>query len=154
MDWYRWDNINIQYHYILYNLKIWSLDGPIRRRLRCDPGGLAQPRLVPPGVNLSSFVDISSCYQLCYSCARQKSCNVMMVSPTLLQGVLFLDIHLIRFVSFSYMQVQTFYITLQISSWDDYFYDLAARNSIDVGEFVGRCLAGVIQQWDKVQCIV
>jgi len=35
---------------------------------------------------------------------------------------------------------------LQITSWDDYFYDLAARNSIDVGEFVGRCLAGVIQQ--------
>jgi len=35
---------------------------------------------------------------------------------------------------------------LQISSWDDYIYDLAARNSIDVGEFVGRCLAGVIQQ--------
>ena len=37
-------------------------------------------------------------------------------------------------------------IAFQISSWDDYFYDLAARNSIDVGEFVGRCLAGVIQQ--------
>ena len=37
-------------------------------------------------------------------------------------------------------------LLLQITSWDDYFYDLAARNSIDVGEFVGRCLAGVIQQ--------
>jgi len=29
----------------------------------------------------------------------------------------------------------------QISSWDDFFYDLAARNSIDVGEFTGLCLA-------------
>merc|ERR1711953_1186047 len=42
---------------------------------------------------------------------------------------------------------------LQITSWDDYFYDLAARNSIDVGEFVGRCLAGVIQQQELVHCI-
>ena len=54
--------------------------------------------------------------------------------------------HSLNQICFILMQVQTFYITLQISSWDDYFYDLAARNSIDVGEFVGRCLAGVIQQ--------
>ena len=31
----------------------------------------------------------------------------------------------------------------QISSWDDFIYDLAARNSIDVGEFTGLCLAGL-----------
>ncbi len=31
----------------------------------------------------------------------------------------------------------------QIDSVDNYFYDLAARNSIDVGEFLGRCLGGL-----------
>jgi hypothetical protein len=30
-----------------------------------------------------------------------------------------------------------------VDDWDNYFYDLAARNSIDVGEFVGRCLAAL-----------
>ena len=29
----------------------------------------------------------------------------------------------------------------QISDWDDFVYDLTARNSIDVGEFTGLCLA-------------
>ena len=28
----------------------------------------------------------------------------------------------------------------QISDWDDFVYDLTARNSIDVGEFTGMCL--------------
>ena len=32
------------------------MDGPIRRRLRCDPRGLAQPRLVPPGQLLSFLI--------------------------------------------------------------------------------------------------
>ena len=29
----------------------------------------------------------------------------------------------------------------QISDWDDFVYDLTARNSVDVGEFTGLCLA-------------
>jgi len=32
---------------------------------------------------------------------------------------------------------------LQVDGWDDYLYDLAAKNSIDVGEFLGKCLAGL-----------
>ena len=35
---------------------------------------------------------------------------------------------------------------MQVDGWDDYVYDLAARNSIDVGEFLGRCLAGLAMQ--------
>ena len=31
----------------------------------------------------------------------------------------------------------------QISDWDDFVYDLAARNSIDVGEFTGLCMAAL-----------
>ena len=82
----------------------------------------------------SSFVNISSCYVILV----QDKYHVIFFD-VFWQGLLYLDIHCIRFVSSSIL-------TLQISSWDDYIYDLAARNSIDVGEFVGRCLAGVIQQ--------
>ena len=32
---------------------------------------------------------------------------------------------------------------LQFDDWDNYVYDLAARNCIDVGEFVGMCLSGL-----------
>ena len=32
---------------------------------------------------------------------------------------------------------------VQVEGWDNYFYDVAARNSIDVGEYLGRCLAAL-----------
>ena len=32
---------------------------------------------------------------------------------------------------------------MQMEGWDNYFYDEAARNSIDVGEHLGRCLAAL-----------
>jgi len=34
-----------------------------------------------------------------------------------------------------------------IDDWDNFVYDLAARNSIDVGEFLGMCLAGLSNQF-------
>ena len=37
-------------------------------------------------------------------------------------------------------------IALQIDDWDNFVYDLAARNSIDVGEFLGVCLAELSNQ--------
>jgi len=36
----------------------------------------------------------------------------------------------------------------QISSWTDYVYDAAARNCIDVGAFVGLCLAELSYKYD------
>ena len=38
----------------------------------------------------------------------------------------------------------------QISDGDDFVYDLTARNSIDVGEFTGMCLAELSNRWDLV----
>ena len=34
----------------------------------------------------------------------------------------------------------------QFAGTGDYVYDLAARNSMDVGEFTGRCLASLLTQ--------
>ena len=34
----------------------------------------------------------------------------------------------------------------QIDGWDNFFYDDAARNSIDVGEYLGRCLGALAGQ--------
>jgi len=34
----------------------------------------------------------------------------------------------------------------QYDKWDDYSYDSAARNAIDVGNFIGKCLAGISQK--------
>jgi len=34
-------------------------------------------------------------------------------------------------------------LIFQFDGWDNYVYDFAARNSIDVGEFLGMCLAGL-----------
>merc|ERR1719500_2490678 len=34
-----------------------------------------------------------------------------------------------------------------IDDWDNYVYDFAARNSVDVGEFLGMCLAGLSNQY-------
>jgi len=34
-----------------------------------------------------------------------------------------------------------------VDDWDNFVYDLAARNSIDVGEFLGMCLAGLSNQF-------
>jgi len=36
----------------------------------------------------------------------------------------------------------------QAGGWDNYVYDAAARNSIDVGEYFGACLAAMSNQYD------
>ena len=38
----------------------------------------------------------------------------------------------------------------QISDWDDFVYDLTARNSIDVGEFAGLCLGKLFSEQNMV----
>ena len=43
----------------------------------------------------------------------------------------------VRFVS----DCKTLTLLSQFGDWDNYVYDWSARNSIDVGEFVGSCLA-------------
>ena len=44
------------------------------------------------------------------------------------------------------MVIYYYHDLLQIDDWDNFVYDLAARNSIDVGEFLGLCLAELSNQ--------
>ena len=37
-------------------------------------------------------------------------------------------------------------LSLQVHTWSEFGYDLAAHQAIDVGEFLGRCLAGLSTQ--------
>jgi hypothetical protein len=45
----------------------------------------------------------------------------------------------------SFIQVRSLpHSECQADDWDNAFYDEAARNAIDVGEFLGRCLAALV----------
>ena len=53
-------------------------------------------------------------------------------------------------ISIFYKNISIFHKNIsmfQFDDWDNYAYDYAARNSIDVGTFLGLCLAELSDKW-------